>query len=87
MEKKVIEDLVERIMRQTDYTKEQCLEKIEQHKMNEINIIREYMGIPLEKTKQNKSVSLNQEIYRQIRYKMNSSMDEYNKKKENQENK
>jgi hypothetical protein len=87
MEKKVIEDLVERIMRQTDYTKEQCLEKIEQHKMNEINIIREYMGIPLEKTKQNKSVSLNQEIYRQIRYKMNTSMDEYNKKKENEENK
>jgi hypothetical protein len=87
MEKKAIENLVERIMRQTNYTEEECLQKIELHKMNEMNIIREYMGIPLEKSKQNKSVSLNQEIYRQIRHKMNTSMDEYNKKKENEDNK
>ena len=39
------------------------------------------MGIPIKKTEPLKS--LNQEIYKQLRYKLDASMKEYNTRKEN----
>jgi hypothetical protein len=64
------------ILRQTDYSKEVAMQKLELHNNNAINVIKEYMGIkPTEKKTPLKS--LNQEIYKQIRTKLDTSMREY----------
>ncbi len=58
---------IELIKRQTNYIEDEFIvEKIKEHEGNEINVIKEYMGIPLQK-KQLPITSLNQEIYRQFR--------------------
>lgn len=60
-------DKIELIKRQTNYIEDEFIvEKLKQHGGNEINVIKEYMGIPLQK-KQVPIASLNQEIYRQFR--------------------
>ena len=69
------------VLRQTNYTKEVAIQKLEEHNNNTINVIKEYMGVkPAEKKAPIKS--LNQEIYRQIRIKLDTSMDEYRAKQE-----
>ena len=70
---------VECILRQTDYTIEKAYQKMLEHNGNHINVIKEYMGIPInQETKKIKSI--NQEIYSQIRKELDTSMREYNKK-------
>ena len=62
------EDLEERIllvMRQTDYTQEVAREKLTAHNYDAIKCIKAYMGIAEKKT--SAQVSLNQQIYRQLR--------------------
>jgi hypothetical protein len=44
-----------------------------------MRVIKDYMGIP-EKKEENKVKSVNQEIYRQLRTKLDSSMKEYREK-------
>ena len=66
------------VMKQTNYDYEQTLEKLQEHNDNYLNVIKEYMGIPLQKEKNIKSV--NQEIYKQIRSKLDVSMKEYSTK-------
>ena len=69
------------VLRQTNYTKEVAIQKLEEHNNNTINVIKEYMGVkPTEKKAPIKS--LNQEIYRQIRIKLDTSMDEYRAKQD-----
>jgi len=69
------------VLRQTNYTKEVAIQKLEEHNNNTINVIKEYMGVkPAEKKAPIKS--LNQEIYRQIRIKLDTSMDEYRAKQD-----
>jgi hypothetical protein len=69
------------VLRQTNYTKEVAIQKLEEHNNNAINVIKEYMGVkPTEKMAPFKS--LNQEIYKQIRLKLDSSMDEYRSKQD-----
>ncbi len=62
------EDLEERIqlvMRQTDYTQEVAREKLTAHNYDSIKCIRAYMGITEKKAPA--QVSLNQQIYRELR--------------------
>ena len=62
------EDLEERIqlvMRQTDYTQEVAREKLTAHNYDAIKCIRAYMGITEKKAPT--QTSLNQQIYRQLR--------------------
>jgi hypothetical protein len=67
------------VLRQTNYTKEIAIQKLQIHNNNAINVIKDYMGIkPTEKKTPIKS--LNQEIYRQIRTKLDTSMSEYREK-------
>ena len=73
------EDLEERIllvMRQTDYTQEVAREKLTACNYDAIKCIRAYMGIA-EKKAPEKVKSVNQEIYKQFRLKLDSSMKEY----------
>ena len=62
------------ILRQTDYTEEKAIEKLKEHNFDEIKVIKCYFGIVEKKPQIN---SVNQEIYKQIRYRLNSNMREY----------
>ena len=72
-----IDQKVDIIMRQTTYTNDECLEYLTQLNGDHINVIKQFLGI---KPKQSSIKSVNQEIYKQIRYKLDSSMKEYNNK-------
>ena len=62
-----LQNKIDMIKRQTNYTDTEFIaEKLTVHNGNEMNVIKEYMGIPLHK-KKGPIGSLNQEIYRQIR--------------------
>ena len=70
-----IEDKVQVILRQTDYNEEQAREKLKEHGFDEIATIKAYLGITAKKAPQIKSV--NQEIYKQLRSKLDSNMRNY----------
>lgn len=73
----IMDDQIDIIMRQTNYSREECIDKLGKNNMNDI--IKEYMGISLEPQK-NRKKSLQQEIYYQIRTHMDSSINNFNKK-------
>ena len=67
-------------MRQTDYNFEKAKEKLIEHKYDYLKVIKEFLGV---KDKKPAIVnSKNQEIYKQIRHKLDTSMREYNERKE-----
>lgn len=72
-----IANKIQLIMRQTDYNEEFALHKLQEFNYDHILVIKDFLGIPL--SKENKIKSVNQEIYRQIRYKLNESLNTYNK--------
>jgi hypothetical protein len=74
-ETELIEEKIQKIMRQTDYNYELSREKLIMHNYDEIATIKSYLGITEKKEKPIKS--LNQEIYKQLRYKLDSNMRDY----------
>ena len=78
-----IDDKVQIILRQTDYSEDVAREKLKEYNFNEINVIKAYFGISEKKQPELKSI--NQEIYKQIRYKLDSNMRDYNIRVENGE--
>ena len=77
---------IEIILRQTDYTSEVAKKKLEEYNYYHIVVIRAYFGIA-EKKAPPAIESLNQEIYKQMRYKLDGVMRDYNVRKENSETK
>ena len=71
-----IEEKVQKILRQTDYTDEIAREKLKEFNYNEIDVIKSYFGI-YNKKSQTQIKSVNQEIYRQLRHKLDSNMRDY----------
>jgi N-acetylmuramic acid 6-phosphate (MurNAc-6-P) etherase len=63
-----LEERIQIVMRQTDYTKEMARDKLTACNYDSIKCIREYMGITEKKAPAN--VSVNQQIYRELRTKM-----------------
>ena len=75
-----IDEKIELILRQTNYSKEEAFEKLKENGFDEVKAIRYYFGIP---DKKPESVnSINQEIYKQIRYRLNSNMRDYQERVE-----
>jgi hypothetical protein len=71
-----VKEKIEIIMRQTDYDNDKALERLKLNNYDEILVIKEYLGVPIKKV--NEPVkSVNQEIYRQLRSKLDSSMRDY----------
>ena len=66
------------LMRQTTYTEEVALEKLKECNFDHLRVIKAFMGLPEKKNETIKSV--NQEIYKQIRKKLDLSMAEFNAK-------
>lgn len=83
IETKEIDEKIQMVLRQTDYTADQAKQKLEAFDYNEINVIKDYMGIDIKKQESNnkQSSSINQQIYKQIRTKLDGSMREYREKK------
>jgi hypothetical protein len=75
VETDLIEDRVQRIMRQTDYSADMARDKLREHNFDEIATIKSYLGITEKKTTHIKSV--NQEIYKQLRTKLDANMSDY----------
>ena len=71
----LIDEKIKIIMGQTDYNEEVARKKLLENNFDEIATIKSYLGIPEKKTTQVKSI--NQEIYKQIRYRLDSNMDDY----------
>jgi hypothetical protein len=80
-----IQEKVEMILRQTDYSEEEAKNKLKEFNYDHISVIKSYLGIAEKKEPPIKTV--NQEIYKQIRYKLDSTMREYNLRKERDETK
>lgn len=76
---------IQLILGQTDYTEEIARDKLEEFKYDELKVIRAYLGLPDKKEAPIKSV--NQEIYKQMRYKLDDNMRDYNARKERGETK
>jgi hypothetical protein len=75
VETELIDEKVQIVMRQTDYSKEVALKKLTEYMFDEIATIKAYLGITEKKVQPISSV--NQEIYKQLRYKLDSSMRDY----------
>jgi hypothetical protein len=70
---------VKLVMSQTNYTEEQAIEKLKLFNCDYMRVLKDYMGIP-EKKNDNKIKSVNQEIYRQIRTTLDTTMRDYREK-------
>ena len=80
-----IKEKIEMILRQTDYTEDEAKNKLKEFNYDHIQVIKSYLGITEKKAPPIKTV--NQEIYKQIRHRLDSNMREYNLRKERDETK
>ena len=80
VETELIDEKIQMILRQTSYTEEDAREKLLEHGFDEIATIKSYLGIPKKKTTQMKTI--NQEIYKQMRIKLDSNMQDYKERAE-----
>ena len=85
MNESTIESKIDIILRQTDYSRETARTKLEEFKYDEILVIKNFLGI--NNKKQDDIKSINQEIYKQLRYQLDHSMRDYQKRKERGETK
>jgi hypothetical protein len=75
-----IDENVQMIMRQTDYTEEIAKEKLKEFNYDHIAVIKSYLGITEKKAEPVKSV--NQEIYKQLRHRLDKNMRNYQERAE-----
>ena len=72
LENNDLNNKIQTILRQTNYTEEVAREKLKEHNFDEIYTIKNYLGITNDKKTQH-ITSLNQEIYKQLRYKLKTT--------------
>ena len=75
VETDLIHEKIQKVIRQTDYNEDTAREKLSENGFDEIATIKAYLGITEKKAPTMKSV--NQEIYKQLRYKLDGSMRDY----------
>ena len=76
------------VMRQTDYDEDTADTKLEEHKYDVMNVVREFLNpnSSVKKTDENiKVASVNQQIYGEIRGMMDNASWNYRKRKEEEE--
>ena len=74
-----INDACEKIMRQTDYNREVAFEKLKEHGMDIMSVVREWMGV---ESIQKKDRSSNQMVFDEFRSFLDNASRDYYKKKE-----
>jgi hypothetical protein len=80
VETDLIDEKIQKVIRQTDYDASVAREKLCENGFDEIATIKAYLGITKKKAPLVKS--LNQEIYKQLRYKLDTSMRDYKERVE-----
>jgi hypothetical protein len=80
VETEKIDENVQIILRQTDYTEEIAKEKLKEFNYDHLAVIRAYFGIAEKKAPQIKSI--NQEIYKQLRHRLDGNMRNYQERVE-----
>ena len=75
-----IDENIQIIMRQTDYTEEIAKEKLKEFNYDHIAVIKSYLGVTDKKAAPVKYV--NQEIYKQLRHRLDSNMRNYQERVE-----
>jgi len=70
------DELVQMVLRQTNYSESEARDKLKEFNNDAILVIKKYFGIA-EKKAPEKVKSVNQEIYKQFRLKLDGSMKEY----------
>lgn len=71
---------IQMILRQTDYSEIEASTKLDKFNNDEIMVIKDFLGI--EQKKEKPLQSINQEIYKQIRFKLDSCMRDFESRKE-----
>ena len=71
---------IDLVINQTTYNEIQALEELTNNNYDPILVIKYYLGGNNKKQPENKPLNINQEIYKQIRFKMSNIMKEYNEK-------
>jgi hypothetical protein len=71
-----ISDLVKKVMAQTNYDETTSKQKLSEFNFDVMRVLKDYMGIPDVKVER-KIRSVNQEVYKQIRSTLDTSMKEY----------
>ena len=79
MDKERNDKYVRHIMSQTNYNETVAREKLQEFDNDFMKVLKDYMGIP-EKKENNQIKSVNQEIYKQIRYSLDQTMKDYRDK-------
>ena len=72
------------ILRQTNYSEEEAREKLFEHNNDYVAVIKAYLGVKKDTSKP-EIKSVNQEIYKQMRFKLDSAMRDYTVRKDNNE--
>lgn len=72
VENDALQDKIQLVIRQTNYTEEEAKDKLVLFEYDEIRCIRDYMGIA-EKKALPQPKSLNQQIYKEIRTKLGTT--------------
>ena len=75
-----IDENIQIVMRQTDYTEVLAKEKLKEFNYDHIAVIKSYLGVTDKKAAPVKSV--NQEIYKQLRHRLDSNMLNYQERAE-----
>ena len=76
LDKKKRDDKIQMILRQTDYTEKKADEKLLEFEEDPLLVIKDFLGIK-DKKNIHPITSVNQEIYKQLRYKLDQSMRDY----------
>ena len=85
MEDKELSQKIQMILRQTNYSEIEANNKLDLFNNDEIAVIKDFLGI---KQKEEKPFqSINQEIYKQIRYKLDGCRRDFEQRKEANETK
>jgi hypothetical protein len=79
-----IQEKIDMILRQTNYTEQEAKNNLKEFDNNPILVIENYLGINKSKKTSKPVISLNQEIYKQLRHKLDSSIADYNNKISNE---
>ena len=69
------EELVEIVLRQTTLSRDEVIERLEKNENNYVKVIEEFMGI--NKNKQKNNLTLNQQIYKEIRTAMDGAANNF----------
>ena len=85
VENSEIQEKIQMILRQTNYSENEAHELLKENNYDAIIVIKKYLGVTEKKEPPVKNV--NQEIYKQIRHKLDANMREYNLRKEKDDTK